>query len=432
MEFKKRKILFVLIMLISFSLSGESPRDKKNVIKVDFSERFRLVSWKNTIALDDASDDNFLFSRHRTSIGMKFQPSKKTEVYFKVTNEFKYYFKPSGRDFNLSEVFVDNLYLRIKGTESFPVSFTIGRQNLIFGEGFILMDGNPLDGSRSIFFDALRADLKIEKIGVLTFLWFSSPEKDRFLPIINAREQAFNDRDSTGYGLYFSGNRLKTPVDLYLIRKDYSKKNGMVNLSGYNILGTKARVNFLKNFSLTAEGAYEFGNGSEYSVAALGGYFYLRYHFSRKIKFLKNLTFGGIYLSGDKKESEKYEAWEPPFSRWPKWSDSYIYTLINEGGVANWSNLSSLYIAVNAKLFKGCNLSLIWHNLRAPQNSATNLFPGGEGNSRGNLFETKFRFTFSKRLTSHLAWEHFIPGNFYFKSADSYNWFRFEMYYKIK
>lgn len=422
-------LILISLLISSFPVFAETSEKK---IKIDFSERFRFVSWDNNLDLDSSSDDNYLFTRNRTSIGFKFTPSRRTELYFKVTNEFKYYFKPEGRDFNINEIFVDNLYLKFKSTERFPVSFTVGRQNLIFGEGFILMDGNPLDGSRSIFFDAVRSDIKVKNAGIFSLLWFSAPEQDHFLPVINCKNQVFNERASRGYGLYFSGNKFKTPVEIYFLRKQYLNSGTTHLISGFNILGYRMLNRLADRLILTTEAAYEFGAGNGYTISALGGYLYLKYSFKGKLSFLKNIKIGGIYLSGDNPDTDRIESWDPPFSRWPKWSDSYIYAQIKEDGVAYWTNFSSLYIAATSELFKWCSMTITISKFGALQKNSSDGFPGGSGHLRGYLVDSIVKLNLKKGWSAHLGWEHFIPGSYYFEGADSYNWFRFQLVYKIK
>ncbi len=37
-----------------------------------------------------------------------------------------------------------------------PLTATVGRQDIIEGVGWLVMDGTPLDGSRTVYFDAAR------------------------------------------------------------------------------------------------------------------------------------------------------------------------------------------------------------------------------------------------------------------------------------
>ncbi len=51
-----------------------------------------------------------------------------------------------------NEMVVDNLYIKANNVFGLPVDLKIGRQDFLgpdmYGEGFLLSDGNPNDGSR--------------------------------------------------------------------------------------------------------------------------------------------------------------------------------------------------------------------------------------------------------------------------------------------
>lgn len=135
---------------------------------------------------------------------------------------------------------------------------------------------------------------------------------------------------------------------------------------------------------------------------------------------------GVVYLSGDDPTTAKYEGWDPMFGRWPQWSESYIYTLVRENGVAWWSNLISLYLSAQIPTSQNSNLTLTYHRLMAQEKPAYGSFPGGTGRTRGDLLMAKYRFKIDGHFDGHVLWEHFEPGNFYFDGAESYNWLRME------
>jgi hypothetical protein len=56
----------------------------------------------------------------------------------KFTNEFRVYMAPKNRVFNWNEVFFDNLYLKWKVSNTVPLTLTAGRQDMKFGEGFVI------------------------------------------------------------------------------------------------------------------------------------------------------------------------------------------------------------------------------------------------------------------------------------------------------
>jgi hypothetical protein len=146
------KINFFLLILIIIPMQFIAAGDKgdESSFKIGFIERLRVVAWDDAIDLDEVIDNKFLFTRHRTSVSFDWKPLNELQIFCKLTNEFRVYFQPEDREFALHEMFFDQLFVRWKRPADLPITFTIGRQNMRFGEGFLVMDGHPLDGSRSI------------------------------------------------------------------------------------------------------------------------------------------------------------------------------------------------------------------------------------------------------------------------------------------
>ena len=91
---------------------------------------------------------------------------------------------------------------------------------LMLGEGFLIMDGGPLDGSRSAYFNGLRLDYALKNKNNLTFFFVRQPRTDTLLPVVNDKEQAMVEQEEQGVGFYFSGRLKKTGLEAYLFRKD--------------------------------------------------------------------------------------------------------------------------------------------------------------------------------------------------------------------
>jgi len=426
-------IITIIFSLPSiFNLKAEDSLDK---LKVGFTERFRFVSWDNSISLADENSDSKSFTRHRTSAMLQWNPNRDIEFGLKITNEFRNYLNPKNIDFEMHELIFDQLYFKWKNPGKLPLIFTIGRQNIILGEGFVVMDGHPLDGSRSIYFNAARVDFNWGNKNTLTAFFTYQPETDNILPVINNQDQALIESPEKGLGLYYSGKIKKTAIEAYFIRKDTDESNAHPTASGINALGTRISHSLTTHLTITAEGAYQWGNhkpliGEKNNHKACGGYFHFDYLFKESLPLLRKLTVGGIYLSGDDPESRDIEGWDPLFSRWPKWSESYIYTQIKENSVGYWSNLNSLYVSLLMDVTQPVNLRLSWHHLTANELSP-GAFPGGTGKPRGNLLINKLVFRINKYFTGHFLWEYFNPGTFYFDGADSAHWLRFELLFKI-
>ena len=396
-----------------------------------FSERFRAVAFDNAIDLNAQVDNPFRFTRHRSSLGSTFRPNRQWEFGAKLTNEFRYWTKPEGRDFNVHEFFIDNLYLAYTTGGKRPLALKVGRQNLILGEGFLVLDSNPLDGSRSIYFNAARLDYAFHPIHKVTLFYGFQNVTDNVLPRINDQDQGLIEQDEAGGGFYGTSQLKQGSLEWYGLYKSADANAGRPLAATIYTLGSRMVRPLGAQWSATAEAALQLGELGSVERRGLGGYVHLDY--KPRSRRLKQLSFGGVYLSGDDPKTKKHEGWDPLFSRWPKWSESYIYTLImeNQGRVGYWSNWASLYISANMSLCKKVNGLFTLHQMFAPQDMNTaSALAKGEGHIRGQLAIAKFVYTLSPRWTGHLLWEHFWPGNFY-KNADGFDWVRFELMFAI-
>jgi len=400
--------------------------------KLTFVERTRLTTFDNSINLDDGLSDTFTFTRHRTTLGLSWTPRRDVALVVKLTNEFRSWLSPKNRPNDLNEIFFDQLYVQWQGLAGTGLTLTVGRQNIMLGEGFVCLDGQPLTGSRSAYFNAVRADYAFNKHHKLTAFISYIPRTDTWLPVINEPDpaQALEEQANTGIGLYYQGSLGKVGLQAYYFRKDTEANTAVPQESGINTLGVRAVIPLVDRLALTAEAALQNGSLGAADRGAFGGYFHLDWKLTDSVPIVRVLTLGGILLSGDDPETADYEGWDPLWSRWPKWSESYIYTLIREGGVARWTNFSAVYFGLNASFSKDFKARVHYYILGAPQNAPLSpAFAGlaGEGHQRGGLLVSRFDYTINRHLTGHFVWEHFEPGSYYIDTADGYNWFRFEL-----
>ena len=432
---KRTAIPIILLMVISLGLSGADAPAKKKTLNFFFAERTRLTTFDNSINLDEGTGDTFSFTRHRTNLGLVWTPRANMEFMVKLTNEFRSWLSPKNRPNNFDEIFFDQLYLKWKKIGDTGLTLTVGRQNIMLGEGFVCLDGQPLTGSRSAYFNAVRADYAFNKDHKLTAFVSYVPQTDTWLPVINEADpaQGLEEQANTGIGLYYQGKIHKVGIHAYYFRKDTKANDAAPVESGINTLGARVTIPLVKMLTLTAEGAVQNGSLGSVDRKAFGGHFHLDWALNESIPVFRVLTLGGILLSGDDPESANYEGWEPLWSRWPKWSESYIYTLIRESGVARWTNIRALYLGVKAVFSKDANANLNYYFLGAPEDGVpTPAFAGlmGEGNWRGGLLVSRMNYVINRHLSGHFVWEHFEPGSYYRDGADAYNWFRFELMIK--
>ena len=434
-----RKVTIWLVFLVTFAsllpVRAAENAAANTKLKLFFWERIRQESWDNTMSLNDGGSDSSAYLRLRTSVGGQWRPDETWEVNLRLTNENRLYLAPKSdpklkKNYDFNEVFVDLLNVRWKNPGRLPLTVTLGRQELMLGEGFLIFDGGPLDGSRSAYFNGLRLDYSLNDKNNLMFFYMRQPRTDTLLPVINDKEQAMVEQEEQGVGFYFSGRLKKTALDAYLFRKD-TFQNSLLPAGAVHVAGGRAVVPFTEKLSLTGEGALQLGTLGDNKRSGWGGYFHLDYKCGRRFPRPAQLTLGGIYLSGDDPDTARHEGWDAAFSRWPKWSDSLIYLMARETRVADWTNFISLYANLLFEPLEKVKLNLAWHRLSAPQKTPPTAMLSGLGLDRGDLFIMKITYELSKNLAGRFIWEKFRPGNFYFAGADSYNWVQFELFFRF-
>jgi len=398
-------------------------------LKLIFVERFRFETWDNAVNLDDAANDGFAYTRNRTTLGLSWKAAKNLEILGKATNEFRVYLAPKDRAFNGHELFVDNLYVRWTVPGRVPFTITAGRQDLNFGEGFAIADGTPGDGSRSYYFNALRLDADLAKGHRLTAFAHATKATDRYLPVINPRPQALAEQPEKALALYYSGTFGRTKLDAYAVHKATDANEAWPVPTRTDTFGARAVATLAKPLALTAEAALQTGGYGDAGRSAYGAIVHFDYDLAGTLPLLKSAVLGGILLSGDDPATARMEGWDPIFSRWPKWSESYIYTFTRESRPSYWSNLSALY----ATLAFDFGARSDGHVMVQPMGAGRvqpGVFPGGTGHSRGLLVRGRLNYKISKFLTGRFIWERFDPGSYYFAGASSYNWIQFEMIFR--
>ena len=217
----RRKLLILGILAATFAQLPAAAEDKKPAPRLSliFVERFRVEAWDNAINLDDSAGDGFAYTRNRTTLGLRWLAARNFEVMGKVTNEFRVYLAPKNRPFNKHELFFDNLYVKwtIPGRHLFTI--TAGRQDINMGEGFVIADSTPLDGSRSYYFNALRLDAGLGANHKLTLFAHAGRTTDNYLPVINDQDQALVEQPEKALAAYYAGAFGKAKVDAYAVRK---------------------------------------------------------------------------------------------------------------------------------------------------------------------------------------------------------------------
>jgi alginate export protein len=84
------------------------------------------------------------FFRIRPRVWLNYGISDNMAVKIQVTNEFRHYIDPDRDNWDFpDEWLIDNLYLDLKDLAGGNLDLRIGRQNLIYGTGKLILDGTP-------------------------------------------------------------------------------------------------------------------------------------------------------------------------------------------------------------------------------------------------------------------------------------------------
>jgi hypothetical protein len=420
-------VIRLLIAAVCYGLPMNAVADDAGKIKLGYSQRIRIETNDNVTNLDNDAGAGQSCLRNRMSFMLQYFPKNHFALTAKLTDEFRYYFVPETRKFNFDEVFFDFLNLKIDSIAGYPIDLILGRQNISLGEGFLVMEGGPLDGARSIYFNAALANWFINPKSKVSLIYVYQPKEDNILPIINNQHKQMIEQPEQALITYYSGAIKTVKVEGYFIWNNI-KTSGKAKSSRIYCPGIRFQIPLVARFSMTGEAAVQFGEWGGNDRLAPGGYLYTEYRTGWPRLFPKTMTIGGIYLSGDDRSTHNYEGWDPIFGRWPKWSDSYRYTLTREKGVAYWTNLASIFAKTSVEIIPDLTFSFDYHHLMAPAHGdSLAAFPGGKGRNRGDLFMGRLIYKMNAHLSGHVVWESFDPGSFYFGGADSYAWMRMEL-----
>jgi hypothetical protein len=326
------------------------------------------------------------------------------------------------------------------------MALTVGRQDMKLGDGWLVLDGTPGDGSRTLYFDAARytLDLKDQNTTIDLVGIYQDAVNDMWLPAINSVQKFQTDQDEVGGILYVANKSIKElNLDGYFIykhdRRRPSNLNDLLTNKGDDAelytLGGRLSGLIAEHWQYRFEGAYQFGRKRDpgvgvgtytganslgfgwHTVAAYGLNSKLSYLFNDKLNNQAHFSFE--YLSGDNPNTGQDEMFDSLWGRWPQWSEMYIYSYVNETRMAQVANLMRFGPGYSISPTKKMDFSLNYFALFAPQETPTRAAGGAKGlftNSgdfRGHYLQAILKYKFCKNATGHLWAEYLFPGDFY-------------------
>jgi hypothetical protein len=418
-------------------------------LEMGLDHRFRTITSRNITTLDsDAANNKYNFQRYRTRWSTKWLLDDDVDFNTRLIWEFRTWDEPGSKpqhtDFD--EILFDKLNFTTRNMFGLPFTGVIGRQEILDINPWLVFDATPLDGSRTIMFDALRltydwkeTDSKVDLVYV-----YMNAASDAWLKPINDRNRHFTEQDEHGLIAYLKNKSIRdTQLEGYFIYKNdnpvdvtpedfpasWSKKASVFTY------GAAMAGDLDKNWSYRMEGALQRGDkadstGKMQDLQAYGSKNTLNYKFNDEKS--NSLRTGYEYLSGDDPGTSKIEQFDPLWGEWPQWSELYIYTYSGETMIAETTNLHRIFVGHTFKPIKQLDVITDYHLLWAdddPINGRTGFF-SSSGNFRGQLITCWLKWKCCKQLSAHLLGEYLIPGNFYNSdNRDDAFFFRFNIQY---
>jgi hypothetical protein len=365
----------------------------------------------------------------------------------------------------------DNLNAQWKNPFHLPATFTVGRQDIFLGDGWLMGDGTPEDGSFTTFVDAARLTYKLEDlhttIDAIGLMQYARP--DEWLPTLGPSTtrnlqnplQApllLTDQNEKGAILWVANKSLPyANLDAYFIYKHdtmlspqdtpapFFGDSGDIYTPGGRLSGV-----VLDHWKYSVEGAYQFGRkndpelnqgGANVDLApsaqwngyrdlnAFGTQSKLTYQF--KDTWNDQISLSYEFLSGDNPNTKNDEMFDVLWGRWPSWSEMYnIYSYVQETRVGQTANLHRIGPTWTVNPLPKLEFSASYFLLLADQdkptrdidNSITQLtgYPKGAsdaftgtGDDRGQYIQAVLKYKFNQHLSGHLWSEFLMPGNYY-------------------
>jgi hypothetical protein len=345
----------------------------------------------------------------------------------------------SAQDTDFREMVFDWMNIKWKNAFDAPMTLTIGRQDIILGTGWLVLDGTPADGSRTIYFDAARATIdlsdktKLDLIGIVQY-----DNESKWLKPINHRDflHVTQRTDETGFIAYVTDKSIEnTQLEGYYIYKkeepsDWAKgtKSWWSTSPGVDAeihtVGGRIAQKLDENWSYSVEAAKQFGTRDMQSMKGLGTNNSLKYAFNDDMK--NEMTFMYEYMSGDDKTTSASEKFDTLWGDWPQYqrggdAQSYIWTY--EGALGEVSNLHRTGVKHSFKPCENWTMDTLYNLMWADQNGANGVSQSGaqvttSENSyfRGQMFTGLLTFSCCKNFKTQFLCDYFVPGSYYDQS----------------
>jgi hypothetical protein len=382
--------------------------------------------------------NNYHWQRYRTRWSTKWAIDEDIDFNTRLVWEFWGHCAPdesfspffNEKSYDFDEAIFDHMNIQIRNAFDMPLTLTVGRQDIILGTGWLVLDGSPADGSRTIFFDAIRGTYDLSETSKVDLIYIQQyDDENKWLKPFN--HGAVEDRrhttqlsDERGLIVYLH-NKLNDSHnnELYYIYKNEEASDWGAKYKGkgydgdIHTIGTRFFGALDDNWSYSAEIAKQWGDRDGDSLQALGGNSKMTYAFNNDIN--QKIHFGYEYMSGNDPDTSRNEQFDPLWGDWPQYqrggdAQSYLWTF--EGELGEVSNLHRFGVGHSFKPAQDWTLATDYNLLWADENSEAGnpvVNYSNSGKFRGHMLTGLLTYQCCKNFRTQFLVDYFIPGGYY-------------------
>ncbi|MGV1097973.1 alginate export family protein [Thiovibrio sp. JS02] len=385
---------------------------------------FRGYNIQNVWDFNDNSDaDNRDLFRTKGSLAATYKATDDVTAKVQVTNQT--WGEGTGVGDNTdNKVFLDNAYVNVKNLLNLPVEGTFGRQNVIYGSGFVLLDGQSQFASTSIYFDGVKLRWNLTDKVMLDGMYLKDQENNtsnNYNPGSSSTTGGSGD-DITLSGLYLTAK--SCPI---IGQQEFYALNRHDEWVGKDIwmYGARFSDKLANGFDYSLEGAIQTGDATEtldqdaYGLKLDAGYTF------KDLAWKPRLYAGYSFMSGDSNANDgDNEQWDVFYGGWPQWGDLLAWKYLNLAtansslnnvysgyddyskitGEAVYSNLQIATLGASFVPFDKFTVNLSYSDLQFDETS------GGIDDDFGDYYQAMLKYQYNKNLSFSLYAALLDPG----------------------
>ena len=387
-------------------------------------------------------DDRWSVFRLRSQLYFSADVGDNVTGYIRLANQTYGEGVSDYEDNKSNKVFIDNAYVDVKSFMGVPFDLKLGRQNLMYGSGFVVFDGQSQFASTSMYFDGVKGTVNFSDQIKLDMFYMIDQENDRGNKSSDYYSYGYHGDDIYLYGAYLTVNNafLSGQQELYAMSKKSQEIGRNIKTFGLRL---SDKFDFGLDYSL--EVAKQFGTARDYGYMkedhdALGGKADVGFTFNGLA--LKPRLFGQFaYMSGDDDDTDDTcEEWDVFYGGWPQFGDLLAWTFVNipPNGIVGYDSTYQTGEAAyrNLQLFTvGASFST---GVISPRISYTKIKAAEteaywfDDDDLGDYYQASVGYQYSKALSFGLYYAVIMPGDEYKDYGQDDNAYEFFWETKVK